>query len=320
MQKLSYVIPCYRSEHTLAAVVEEITRTMAALPQYDYEIVPGQRLFSGRHAEHHPQPGGGGSPRAGCGPGPQLRPARRADGGLPPVPRRYHRLPGRRRPDPCRRGGQAAGQDRGRLRRGLCQLRQQAAGRLAQSGQLGQQQDDREIHSLWPAPCGKPPELVVNSYFAARRFVVDEMLRYEHCYPYVIGLVLRSTKHICNVPVHHRAREEGRSGYTLGKLLGLWMNGFTSFSVKPLRIASYFGTLSAVAGFLYMIYIIINHFTRHTAPLGWASTTALLLLLGGVILLVLGLIGEYVGRIYMCANNAPQYVAREYLHHEEASR
>ena len=50
--------------------------------------------------------------------------------------------------------------------------------------------------------------------------------------------------------------------------------------------------------------------------MGWASTTALLLLLGGMILLVLGLIGEYVGRIYMCANAAPQYVAREYLHHE----
>ena len=167
---------------------------------------------------------------------------------------------------------------------------------------------------------GKPPELVVNSYFAARRFVVDEMLRYEHCYPYVIGLVLRTTKNICNVPVHHRAREEGRSGYTLGKLLGLWMNGFTSFSVKPLRIATYFGTLSAAAGFLYLIYIVINHFTRHTAPLGWASTTALLLVLGGAILIVLGLIGEYVGRIYMCANAAPQYVAREYLRHEEESR
>ena len=103
---------------------------------------------------------------------------------------------------------------------------------------------------------GKPPELVVNSYFAARRFIVDEMLRYEHCYPYVIGLVLRSTKRICNVPVYHRAREEGRSGYTLSKLLNLWMNGFTSFSVKPLRIATYIGTLFAVAGFLYFIYII----------------------------------------------------------------
>lgn len=113
---------------------------------------------------------------------------------------------------------------------------------------------------------GKPPELVVNSYFAARRFIVDEMLRYEHCYPYVIGLVLRSTKRICNVPVHHRAREEGRSGYTLSKLLNLWMNGFTSFSVKPLRIATYIGTLFAMAGFLYFIYIIIDHFTRAAAP------------------------------------------------------
>ena len=164
---------------------------------------------------------------------------------------------------------------------------------------------------------GKPPELVVNSYFAARRFIVDEMLRYEHCYPYVIGLVLRSTKRICNVPVHHRAREEGRSGYTLSKLLNLWMNGFTSFSVKPLRIATYIGTLFAVAGFLYFIYIIIDHFTRAAAPIGWASTTALLLLLGGMILVVLGIMGEYVGRIYMCANAAPQYVEREVIRHEE---
>ena len=163
---------------------------------------------------------------------------------------------------------------------------------------------------------GKPPELVVNSYFAARRFIVDEMLRYEHCYPYVIGLVLRSTKRIANVSVHHRAREEGRSGYTISKLLNLWMNGFTSFSVKPLRLATYAGTVFAGFGFLYLIYIIIDHFVRGAAPMGWASTTALLLLLGGMILLVLGLIGEYVGRIYMCANAAPQYVAREYLHHE----
>ena len=164
---------------------------------------------------------------------------------------------------------------------------------------------------------GKPPELVVNSYFAARRFIVDEMLRYEHCYPYVIGLVLRSTKRIANVSVHHRAREEGRSGYTISKLLNLWMNGFTSFSVKPLRLATYAGTVFAGFGFLYLIYIIIDHFVRGAAPMGWASTTALLLLLGGMILVVLGIMGEYVGRIYMCANAAPQYVEREVIRHEE---
>ena len=313
MQKLSYVIPCYRSEHTLAAVVEEITRTMAALPQYDYEIV----LVND------------------CSP----------DGTLNTIRSLVAADPHVQGVDLARNFGQHAA-----LMAGFHQCRGDIIVCLDDDGQtpadeVGKLLDkidagydvvyasyDNKRQAGWrnlgswvnskmtEIMLGKPPELVVNSYFAARRFVVDEMLRYEHCYPYVIGLVLRSTKHICNVPVHHRAREEGRSGYTLGKLLGLWMNGFTSFSVKPLRIASYFGTLSAVAGFLYMIYIIINHFTRHTAPLGWASTTALLLLLGGVILLVLGLIGEYVGRIYMCANNAPQYVAREYLHHEEASR
>ena len=139
------------------------------------------------------------------------------------------------------------------------------------------------------------------------------MLRYENCFPYVMGLVLRSTKNICNVTVNHRARELGQSGYNLGKLLGLWMNGFTSFSIKPLRLATYFGALTAFAGFIYALVIIIRHFTVGLAPLGWSSTTALLLIIGGIILLVLGLIGEYIGRIFMCVNDSPQYVERQVI-------
>ena len=144
------------------------------------------------------------------------------------------------------------------------------------------------------------------------------MLRYENCFPYVMGLVLRSTKNICNVPVNHRSREQGQSGYTLGKLLSLWMNGFTSFSIKPLRIATYFGALTAVAGFIYALIIVIRHFAVGMAPLGWSSTTALLLILGGVILLVLGLIGEYIGRIFMCVNSSPQYLERSVVKRDEA--
>ncbi|HOO79214.1 MAG TPA: glycosyltransferase, partial [Lachnospiraceae bacterium] len=87
----------------------------------------------------------------------------------------------------------------------------------------------------------KPKELYVSSYFAAKRYIVDDMIKYENSYPYVIGLVLRSTRNIVNVDVNHRSREVGNSGYTLKKLLGLWMNGFTSFSVKPLRIATAIG-------------------------------------------------------------------------------
>lgn len=160
---------------------------------------------------------------------------------------------------------------------------------------------------------GKPKELSITSYFAAQSFVIDEMLRYEHCFPYVIGLVLRSTKKICNVPVTHREREIGNSGYTIMKLLSLWMNGFTSFSVKPLRAATYMGVTSAIVGFIYLLYIVVKYFIAHTAPMGWSSTIAIILLMGGMILVVLGLIGEYIGRIYMCVNAAPQFVIRNVI-------
>ncbi|MBQ0027614.1 MAG: glycosyltransferase family 2 protein [Lachnospiraceae bacterium] len=157
---------------------------------------------------------------------------------------------------------------------------------------------------------GKPKELFVSSYFAARRFVVDEMLKYDKNYPYVIGLVLRSTKHIVNVEVNHREREIGKSGYTFKKLITLWMNGFTAFSVTPLRISTYSGVILAAIGFIYGIYTIIKHFVVRQAPVGYASMMSALMFIGGMILLMLGMVGEYIGRMYIGVNNAPQYVIR----------
>ena len=160
---------------------------------------------------------------------------------------------------------------------------------------------------------GKPKELYVSSYFAARRFIVDEMLKYENAYPYVIGLVLRTTKRISNVPVQHREREIGTSGYTLGKLLALWFNGFTAFSTKPLRIATISGTVFACIGFLYTIYTIIKKFVNPAVPIGFSSMMSAILLIGGMIMIMLGLIGEYIGRMYICMNNAPQFVIRDLI-------
>ena len=160
---------------------------------------------------------------------------------------------------------------------------------------------------------GKPKELYVSSYFAARRFIVDEMLRYENAYPYVIGLVLRSTKRISNVSVQHREREIGTSGYTLGKLLGLWFNGFTAFSTKPLRIATISGCVFAIAGFLYALYTIVKKFVNPAVPLGFSSLMSAVLLIGGMLMIMLGLIGEYIGRMYICMNSAPQFVVRELI-------
>ena len=129
--------------------------------------------------------------------------------------------------------------------------------------------------------------------------------------------MLRATKNITNVIVNHREREEGSSGYTLKKLLGLWFNGFTAFSVKPLRIATGIGAFSALVGFLYGIYTIIKRLVNPAVPMGFSSTMAAIVFFGGMIMLMLGLIGEYIGRIYISLNNSPQYVIRETINMEK---
>ena len=166
----------------------------------------------------------------------------------------------------------------------------------------------------------KPKDLYISSYFAARRFVIDEIVKYENPYPYVTGLVLRTTKNICNVKVTHKARVNGQSGYSFRKLVHLWVNGFTSFSVKPLRFASVSGVMTAVAGFVYAVWTIIKKFVYPMAPVGWSSTVAIILILGGMILFVLGMIGEYVGRIYICMNKSPQYVVKEQMNERSSKR
>lgn len=167
---------------------------------------------------------------------------------------------------------------------------------------------------------GKPADLYVSSFFAARRFIVDEMLRYQNAYPYVIGLVLRATRNIKNVTVEHQDRKAGESGYTLSKLLGLWFNGFTAFSEKPLRVATMIGTGCAFLGFLYGLYTIIKKLVNPMVPIGFSSLMSALMFIGGMLMLMVGLVGEYIGRMYICMNNAPQYVVREIVGEEEGEK
>ena len=158
---------------------------------------------------------------------------------------------------------------------------------------------------------GKPKNLYVSSYFGVKRFVADEMMRYENAYPYVIGLVLRSTRNIVNVDVNHRNREIGTSGYTFSKLINLWINGFTAFSVKPLRIATGCGAVLAVLGFAYGIYTVIKRFLIPDIPMGYSALMSAVVFMGGMIMLMLGMLGEYIGRIYVSMNSSPQYVIKE---------
>lgn len=103
---------------------------------------------------------------------------------------------------------------------------------------------------------------------------------------------------------------EGQSGYTLKKLIALWANGVTAFSIKPLRLANYVGLITAAAGFLFAIITIIRKLLNPQMQAGWASTLSVMLLLGGLIIALIGIVGEYIGRIYLSINHYPQFVVR----------
>ena len=158
---------------------------------------------------------------------------------------------------------------------------------------------------------GKPSNIQGNSFYAMRKFVKEEMTRYTNSFPYLGGLVFRTTSSIAEVDVSHRGRKEGTSGYTIGKLVKLWINGFTAFSVLPLRIASLTGFFFSALGFVLGVILVIRKIINPAIILGYTSMMVAIFFLGGIILLAVGLIGEYVGRIYIGQNQSPQYVIKE---------
>ena len=312
MGKISFVIPCYRSENTLKAVVDEIMRTMQGITSYEYDIflvndcspdgtmevikqlcgcydnITGIDLAKnfGQHA----------ALMAGL---------RMSDGDIVVC---------------LDDDGQTPADEVGKLIAGIEGGRAVVYASYASKKHSAFRNFGTFMNDIMTrVMLGKPKNLQVTSYFAARRFVVDSMLEYENCYPYIIGLVLRSTRNIANVPVTHRSREIGASGYTMGtslyrgmkKLLALWFNGFTAFSILPLRIATLAGVVFAGGGFLYGIYTVIKKFVNPNVPLGFSSMMAAIVFIGGMLMIMLGFIGEYIGRIYISINNSPQYVVRE---------
>lgn len=167
---------------------------------------------------------------------------------------------------------------------------------------------------------GKPKDIKLCSYFVMSKFILKEIIKYNGAFPYVWGLILRSTDNMANQVIDHQERVVGESTYTFAKLLGLWLNGFTAFSVKPLRVSSFFGVCFSGVGFIFAFYIILSKILFGIETGGWASLMSMLLFMGGIFMIMLGLLGEYVGRIYLNENNAPQYVVRKELNHKESEQ
>lgn len=163
----------------------------------------------------------------------------------------------------------------------------------------------------------KPKGLELTTYWVVRKYVADEMVMYRNPYPYLGGLMMRTTQNVCNVDVTHRERLSGKSGYSLKKMIELWLNGFTSFSVKPLRLMSWIGMLIAVGGFLFGVYIIINKLLNPNVNAGYSSIMSLMLFMFGVLFFFMGMLGEYVGRIYISLNRAPQFVIKNYMESQD---
>jgi undecaprenyl-phosphate 4-deoxy-4-formamido-L-arabinose transferase len=158
----------------------------------------------------------------------------------------------------------------------------------------------------------KPKGLYLSSFRCLSGFVRDRIVAsYDGPYPYVDGLIFQVTQNVGRLQVRHLPRIEGRSNYTLARLLRLWLSMFLNFSVIPLRAATLFGIVFGALGALAAVLVIGEAISDRKPPQGWASLMVAVLVLAGVQLVLVGLIGEYLGRMFLAVNRKPQYLVRE---------
>ncbi len=162
----------------------------------------------------------------------------------------------------------------------------------------------------------KPRGLYLCSFRAMRRELVDRVTRYTGPYPYIDGLILGATNRIGRLQVLHEERTDGQSGYTLRRLLRLWANMFFNFSIMPLRVASLLGVVLCAFGVIILLSALLEHYIYGTKQSGWTSLMSVISIFSGSQLLILGLLGEYVGRTYMTLAGKPQSIVRTVIAHE----
>lgn len=311
MRLLSFVIPCYRSALTIEQVLDEIDRTVSERPEFDYEVIavndcspdnvfevlrklaesrPRLRVVSlaknmGKHAA-------------------VLAGYRFVRGEIvinldddlqSPTPQLWRLL------EPLLSG-----------------LFDAATASYPATVQTRWKQLGSEINAIMGnLLLNKPKHVRFHNFNALRRFVADEMTRYRQPYPYIEGLVLRVTSNIASVEMQGRARGDHLpTGFTLGKSISLFLNGMTAFSVAPLRVSSVVGFCFWMLGAAGLVYWIFTWLLSPGLATGFMLLMCVLLFANGFTMMSLGLLGEYLGRVYICINDAPQYVIRETINLE----
>jgi glycosyltransferase involved in cell wall biosynthesis len=157
----------------------------------------------------------------------------------------------------------------------------------------------------------KPKDLYLSSFKVMNRFLINEIIKYHGPFPYTDGLIYRVTRNIGQILVEHRASVSGPSRYTFRKLVRLWLNMFLNFSIKPLRLSIYVGLVTSCLSVVALIFIIIDRlWITPNLTLGIPTVLGTIVLLAGIQLMILGLVGEYLGRLYLDQTRTPQYVVR----------
>jgi undecaprenyl-phosphate 4-deoxy-4-formamido-L-arabinose transferase len=163
----------------------------------------------------------------------------------------------------------------------------------------------------------KPPGFYLSSFRCVTAFVAREVTAHTSPFPYIDGLILQVTQRIGSIEVRHEARQAGASGYTLRRLMRLWLSAWVNFSILPLRVATGLGLAMAFAGVIGFGWVLWLRYTNQGPNFGWGSLMVALLVFSGTQLVMLGLIGEYIGRMFIAINQRPQSVVREVIANRE---
>lgn len=167
----------------------------------------------------------------------------------------------------------------------------------------------------------KPKDLYLSSFKVMNRFVVDEIIKYHGPFPYIDGLIYRTTRKIGQIPVEHRTSSSGPSRYTFRALVRLWLNMFLNFSIKPLRFSVYVGLFVSCASAFALVLIAVDKiWITPNVTLGIPTVLGSIVFFSGIQLMMLGVVGEYLGRLYLDHTGTPQYVVRYAIGPDSAAK
>jgi len=166
----------------------------------------------------------------------------------------------------------------------------------------------------------KPKEIYLSPFKMIKKEVVQEIIKYPGSYPYIDATLLTVTSNLTQVHVEHHKRYKGRSNYSFMRSMIVLINHATNYSVYPLRLVTMFGVGAAVFSFILGIIYLVQYIYGSHRVEGWITIIILLIFFGGLILLSLGLMGEYIGRVFMSVNNKPQYVIEKIINHNKESK